>query len=175
MLLILLSRLAGLALTFVIQSLKVPPIVSFFGWVVCVAANETVVWQARYDTYGRAHITTKSVCSYLHFQRHTMVNWKQLFSATSKVLSVLMIALLSLLSGCNFEGKDMKADLFFDAKMVSLLHAIQRKDSAAATAMLAQRGWAERAWWRGHYTITVADYAKRPQCRWIGIATGGGS
>ncbi|MGL1050604.1 ankyrin repeat domain-containing protein [Vibrio vulnificus] len=32
----------------------------------------------------------------------------------------------------------MKADLFFDAKMVSLLHAIQRKDSAAAKAMLAQ-------------------------------------
>lgn len=67
-----------------------------------------------------------------------MVNWKQLFSATSKVLSVLMIALLSLLSGCKFEGKDMKADLFFDAKMVSLLHAIQRKDSAAAKARLAQ-------------------------------------
>ncbi|ELE7611603.1 ankyrin repeat domain-containing protein [Vibrio vulnificus] len=67
-----------------------------------------------------------------------MVNWKQLFSATSKVLSVFMIALLSLLSGCKLEGKDMKADLFFDAKMVSLLHAIQRKDSAAAKAMLAQ-------------------------------------
>ncbi|EGQ9938217.1 ankyrin repeat domain-containing protein [Vibrio vulnificus] len=67
-----------------------------------------------------------------------MVNWKRLFSATSKVLSVLMIALLSLLSGCKFEGKDMKADLFFDAKMVSLLHAIQRKDSAAAKAMLVQ-------------------------------------
>ncbi|SUQ28091.1 Ankyrin repeats (3 copies) [Vibrio vulnificus] len=67
-----------------------------------------------------------------------MVNWKQLFSASSKVLSVLMIALLSLLSGCKLEGKDMKADLFFDAKMVSLLHAIQRKDSAAAKAMLAQ-------------------------------------
>ncbi|MGR2964077.1 ankyrin repeat domain-containing protein [Vibrio vulnificus] len=67
-----------------------------------------------------------------------MVNWKQLFSATSKVLSVLMIALLSLLSGCKFEGKDMKADLFFDAKMVSLLGAIQRKDSAAAKSMLAQ-------------------------------------
>lgn len=32
----------------------------------------------------------------------------------------------------------MKADLFFDAKMVSLLGAIQRKDSAAAKAMLAQ-------------------------------------
>ncbi|ASJ40915.1 ankyrin repeat domain-containing protein [Vibrio vulnificus] len=67
-----------------------------------------------------------------------MVNWKRLFSATNKILSVLMIALLSLLSGCKFEGKDMKADLFFDAKMVSLLHAIQRKDSAAAKAMLAQ-------------------------------------
>ncbi|EHH0682865.1 ankyrin repeat domain-containing protein [Vibrio vulnificus] len=67
-----------------------------------------------------------------------MVNWKRLFSTISKVLSVLMIALLSLLSGCKFEGKDMKADLFFDAKMVSLLHAIQRKDSAAAKAMLAQ-------------------------------------
>ncbi|EHZ2653744.1 ankyrin repeat domain-containing protein [Vibrio vulnificus] len=67
-----------------------------------------------------------------------MVNWKQLFSASSKVLSVLMIALLSLLSGCKFEGKDMKADLFFDAKMVSLLGAIQRNDSAAAKAMLAQ-------------------------------------
>lgn len=49
-----------------------------------------------------------------------------------------MIALLSLLSGCKFEGKDMKADLFFDAKMVSLLGAIQRNDSAAAKAMLAQ-------------------------------------
>ncbi|EOS8552802.1 hypothetical protein ACNPP3_002003 [Vibrio vulnificus] len=67
-----------------------------------------------------------------------MVNWKRLFSTISKVLSVLMIALLSLLSGCKFEGKDMKADLFFDAKMVSLLGAIQRKDSAAAKAMLAQ-------------------------------------
>ncbi|EJB5267420.1 ankyrin repeat domain-containing protein [Vibrio vulnificus] len=67
-----------------------------------------------------------------------MVNWKQLFSASSKVLSVLMIALLSLLSGCKFEGKDMKADLFFDAKMVSLLGAIQRYGSAAAKAMLAQ-------------------------------------
>ncbi len=67
-----------------------------------------------------------------------MVNWKRLFSTISKVLSVLIITLLSLLSGCKLEGKDMKADLFFDAKMVSLLGAIQRKDSAAAKAMLAQ-------------------------------------
>ncbi len=32
----------------------------------------------------------------------------------------------------------MKADLFFDAKMVILLRAIQRHDAAAAKSMLAQ-------------------------------------
>ncbi|HFQ5207007.1 TPA: hypothetical protein ACGVAJ_000354 [Vibrio vulnificus] len=67
-----------------------------------------------------------------------MVNWKRLFSTISKVSAVLMIALLSLLSGCKFEGKDMKADLFFDAKMVILLRAIQKHDAAAAKSMLAQ-------------------------------------
>ena len=67
-----------------------------------------------------------------------MASLKILLSTGRKLLPVLMIMLVGLLSSCKSEGKDMKAELFFTAEMVNLLHAIQRKDEITAKLLIKQ-------------------------------------
>lgn len=67
-----------------------------------------------------------------------MVNAKVSLITVLKLLPVLLIVLVGLLSSCKSEGKNMKAELFFDTEMVKLLHAIQRQDAATAKSILAQ-------------------------------------
>lgn len=67
-----------------------------------------------------------------------MASLKILLSAGRKLFPVLMIMLVGLLSSCKSEGKDMKAELFFTAELVNLLHAIQRKDETTAKLLIEQ-------------------------------------
>ncbi|QNE03273.1 ankyrin repeat domain-containing protein [Vibrio vulnificus] len=67
-----------------------------------------------------------------------MVNVKVSLTTALKLLPVLIIVLVALLSSCKSEGKNMKAELFFDTEMVKLLHAIQRQDADSAKLLLSQ-------------------------------------
>lgn len=67
-----------------------------------------------------------------------MVNANVSLTTILKLLPVLIIVLVALLSSCKSEGKNMKAELFFDTEMVKLLHSIQRQDATSAKSMLAQ-------------------------------------
>lgn len=67
-----------------------------------------------------------------------MVNAKVSLTTVLKLLPVLIIVLVALLSSCKSEGKNMKAELFFDTEMVKLLRVIQRQDAISAKLLLAQ-------------------------------------
>ncbi len=67
-----------------------------------------------------------------------MVNAKVSLTTVLKLLPVLIIVLVALLSSCKSEGKNMKAELFFDTEMVKLLRVIQRQDATNAKLLLAQ-------------------------------------
>ncbi len=67
-----------------------------------------------------------------------MVNAKVSLTTVLKLLPVLIIVLVALLSSCKSEGKNMKAELFFDTEMVKLLRVIQRQDATSAKLLLAQ-------------------------------------
>ena len=63
---------------------------------------------------------------------------KTTFFTLLKLLPILVIVLIVLMSSWKSEGNTMKADLFFNADTVQLLHAIQAKNTATAKSMIGQ-------------------------------------
>lgn len=67
-----------------------------------------------------------------------MAKMKIALFAEMKLLPIIIIVLIGLLGSCTSEGKNMKAELFFSADTVKLLHAIQSQDTIAAKSLLEQ-------------------------------------
>lgn len=67
-----------------------------------------------------------------------MANKKFILSLGKTLLLALTLIIAALLSSCKTEGKNMKAELFFNPELVNLLLAIQHNDKQTAQQLLAQ-------------------------------------